>query len=215
MRNVFLWCLSVLFCSSTFLFAQQTARVDFRLDGLQASSVQIGLYSAGKTNRIDSVEVDMNTGAFSLSKSDLQPGVYFVAANRNRLFDFILTGPSDSFSIQGDLSDLTTLKVENSPENDAYFKFERQRQSIEAKIIARQSMYEMVSQATNNDPKVMEPIEKEIDAYYSSIDSMARAFIRHNPGHLYARMLQSVRPLCPPKNITSALDGKVNPAYPR
>ena len=215
MRNVFLWCLSVLFCSSSFLFAQQTARVDFRLDGLQASSVQIGLYSAGKTNRIDSVAVDMNTGAFSLSKSELQPGVYFVAANRNRLFDFILTGPSDSFSIQGDLSDLTTLKVENSPENEAYFKFERQRQSVEAKIIARQSMYEMVSQATNNDPKVMEPIEKEIDAYYSSIDSMARAFIRQNPGHLYARMLQSVRPLYPPKNIKSVLNGKVNPVYQR
>jgi len=215
MRNVFLWCLPGLFCSSSFLLAQQTARVDFRLRGLQGASVQIGLYSAGNTYRIDSVAVDTNAGAFSLSRSNLQPGLYFVAANRNRLFDFMLTSLADSFSISGDLSDLTALQVENSPENEAYFRFERQRQSVEAKIIARQSMLEMVSQATNNDPKVVEPIEKEIDAYYGSIDSMARAFILQYPGHLYARMLQSVRPPNPPKNIKSVLNGKVNPVYQR
>jgi len=215
MRNVFPWCLSVLFCNSSFLFAQQTARVDFHLGGLQASSVQIGLYSAGSTNRIDSVAVDMDTGAFSFSKSNLQPGVYFVAANRSRLFDFIVTSPADSFSISGEASDLTALQVDNSPENEAYFKFEQQRQSVEAKIIARQSMYDMVRQATNNDPKVMDPIEKEIDTYYGSIDSMARAFIVQNPTHLYARMLQSVRPLYPPKSIKSVLNGKVNPVYQR
>ncbi len=214
MRNILLWSLLGLFCSTTAVFSQ-TASIEFHLNGFPAPYALIGCYSAGNTYAIDSVAVDTNSGAFIFTKSNIQPGVYFVAANGSRLFDFILPRTTDSFSISGTLSDLTKLKSENSTENAAYFAFEQQRQLVEAKIIARQSMYDMVSQATNNDAKVMEPIEKEIDAYYRSIDSMARAFIVRYPGHLYAKMLQSVRPPNPPKSVTPTLKGKQNPVYPR
>ncbi|MCC6280288.1 MAG: DUF5106 domain-containing protein [Saprospiraceae bacterium] len=217
MRYIHLWLLPGLFCICGTVYGQQSDafRVDFHLNGFRSPVALVGRYSAGNSYVVDSVAVDTNSGTFYFRKNNLQPGVFFVAANGKRLFDFILPAASDSFSISGTLADLTTINAANSVENEAYFAFERQRQAVEAKIIARQSMYDMVSQATNNDPKVMAPIEKEIDTYYRSIDSMARAFIVRYPGHLYAKMLQSVRPPSPPKSITPTLKGKSNPVYPR
>ena len=217
MRNFHLWSLLVMVCTGGTVYAQQTvnARVNFQLNGLRAPFAIIGSYSAGSTYAVDSVAVDTSSGAFYFTGNKLQPGVFFVVANSSRLFDFILPAVGDSFSISGALADLTTLKAVHSPENEAYFSFERQRQTVEAKIIARQSMYDMVSQATNDDPKATEPIEKEIDAYYRSIDSMARAFIVRYPTHLYAKMLQSVRPPSPPKSVAPTLNGKSNPVYTR
>ena len=218
MRNTLLWLLVFfLFCCKGITYGQMAvaARIDVQLSGLKASYALLGLYSAGSVLRIDSVAVDTSTGRFAFSKANLQPGVYFVSANRSRLFDFLLSSTADSFSIRGDLADLSNLKAINSPENEAYFAFERQRKSIEAKIIARKSMYQSVREATNNDPDVMKPLENEIDAYYRNIDSMARVFIFRHPGHLYAKMLQSVRPRIPSKSVPPTLDGKANPAYAR
>lgn len=196
------------------LTAQETTKINFQITGFPAAYAHIGCYRDGNTFRLDSVPAD-ESGAFSFVKSKLQPGLYFVAADGARLFDFVLPAASDTFSITGDLGETAVLKAANSPQNEAYFQFERQRQSIEAKIIARQSMYDMVQKATNSDPKAVKPIEEEIDGYYKSIDSMARAFIVRYPQYLYARMLKSVRPPDPPKSVTPTLKGKVNPVYRR
>lgn len=206
--------IGVVMCCQLTLFAQKTAKIDFQITGFPASYAYIGCYRDGLTYRLDSVSVDQQ-GTFSFTKSDLQPGMCFVAANGARLFDFILPASSDTFSITGKMDETPELTSTNSPENAAYFQFERQRQVIEAKIIARQSMYDMVKDATNSDPKSLKPIEIEIDGYYKSIDSMARVFISTYPQHLYGRMLKSVRPPDPPKSVTPTLKGQVNPVYRR
>ncbi len=212
MRHYFLPLFFCIVCTSGFA---QTVRINFQLSGLQASHALVGCYRAGNTFRIDSMDVDPETGAFVFSKNNQPPGIYFVAANGSRLFDFMVPNATDSFAISGDVSEGNMIKATGSPENEAYFTFEKQRQSLEAKIIARQSMYDMVSQATSSDPTALKPIEQEIDGYYQTIDSMARAFVVRYPTHLYARMLHSVRPPSPPKSIVPALKGKVNPNYQR
>lgn len=207
------WIFTGLCSVSNFLIAQET-HIDFHITGFPAAYAHIGCYRDAATYRLDSVPAD-ESGRFEYAKSKLQPGMYFVAADGARIFDFVLPDTSNTFSITGKIADTPELISPNSIENDAYFQFEHRRQSIEAKIIARQSMYDMVKQATNSDPKSLKPIENEIDGYYKSIDSLARLFIERYPKHLYARMLKSVRPPDPPRTVTPTLKGKANPVYRR
>lgn len=212
MQRTLAFCIFLLVCAPG--FAQTNARIDFHVSGFPAPAALIGYYSAGATYRVDSVAVGAD-GHFTLIKADLKPGIYFVAADKNRLFDFVLPTAADTFSIFGTVGDEVDLKATGSLQNTAFFSFEQQRQEVEAKIISRQSMYDMVSKATNRDPEALKPLEKEIDGYYRQIDSMARAFIVQHPHHLYAHMLRSVRPPDPPKSLTPTLKGKSNPVYRR
>ncbi len=104
--------------------------------------------------RRDSVPVDTLKGHFQLTQHTLTPGLYFVGAGGTRLFDFVVTSPTDSFSVRGSMAQLDSLMAEGSAENSAFFQFERKRKAIEALMATKRSMYEMVQRATQNDPEV-------------------------------------------------------------
>ena len=214
MSSIRCWKTLILWSVCTFASAQGMVQFHFHLTGFPAKSALIGCYKAGETYLVDSVAVD-ESGHFSLRKNGLEPGVFFVAADKSRLFNFMLPKAVDTITISGNASDCAGLSSSNSPENEAFFRFEQQRQGIEAKIVARQSMYDLVSEATKQDAKALEPIKKEIDGYFRQIDSLARVFIVQYPTHLYAKMLKSVRPPEPPKSLVPALKGKSNPVYRR
>lgn len=190
-----------------------TLRVDFHLRGLPAPHVVLGRYEAGLAYRLDSMPVDTPGGRFVFVAPKALPGQYFVASGGKNLFDFVVPRQGISFSIHGTVSPILAVQAENEPENAAYFDFERRRQAIEEKIEARQSMMEMVRQATKNDRAVMGPMEAELTGYYRSLDTLARTYVGGQPTHLYARMLQSVRPPEPPTALPAFADNKPNPAY--
>ncbi len=75
----------------------QGAQIRFQISGLKSPSAIIGYYYAGDLYRIDSVAVDTATGIFRLNKPSLVPGLYFVAVGTARLFDFMVTSPTERF----------------------------------------------------------------------------------------------------------------------
>jgi thiol-disulfide isomerase/thioredoxin len=205
------------FFFSQFAFAQTPpqATLSFQLEGLKNTPITLGYYLGGKAFRLDSLRLGPNPGPFIFQKEDLKPGVYFLYAGQTRLFDFVVATDSDSFTIRGIADRLESLVAENSVENEAYFAFERERKNLEEKIHAQMQMLGMVGRATKGDTNLLKPLEQTLESLYQAGDSLANAFIKSYPSALYAKMLRSVRPPDPPKNLKPSLQGQPNPAILR
>lgn len=180
--------------SITFLAAQNTAaaQIQFHISGLKTPSAILGYYYAGEMYRLDSVAVDTATGHFRFSPPYLIPGVYFVASAGNLLFDFLVSSPSESFTVRGSMARRDSLQAEGSAENAAFFTFERKRKALEAKMEAKRSMFEVVQRATKNDPEALKPLREEMQKLVREVDALGRDFQRKHPGNLYSRMLRSI-----------------------
>ncbi len=195
--------------------AQET-NILFQVNGLKYPGVIIGFYQGGMAYRLDSVQVDTSVGSFRLRKAGLRPGIYFCMANNGKLFDFILPQGTDSFAIQADIAHLDAVSSPDSKENEALFRFEQQRMAIENSFEAKKSMRDMVAQATKNDAEALKPFDAELQALIAKTDSLALDFMEKHPEHLFAKMLRSVRPPEPPKQIKAiSKTGNPNPEYAR
>ncbi len=194
----------------------QETNIIFQVSHLKSPDVVIGFYKGGKAFRLDSVQVDTISGSFRLQKEGLQPGIYFCQANTGRLFDFIVPAPGSSFSIQANMAALDSVSSPDSPENEALFRFEQQRSAIERSFEAKKAMRNLVAQATKNDAEALKPYDTELQALLLQTDSLALGYIKKYPQHLFARMLQAVRPPEPPVSLKPMLKtGKPNPDYAR
>lgn len=203
-----------------FVFAQQAfAQKTFlhaRIQGLKTPFVILGNYDGGKAFRLDSIGVDTMTGVFFVEKEKLAPGVYFCTSTKGKLFDFLVPNPADSIDIRGNLANIDSLWSRNSPENEAFFRFEQYRKSLENQIETKKSMRNMIGQATHNDPAAVKPINADLDALYLAMDSLALGYVKKYPGHLFSKMLRSVRPPEPPPALKPLLkNGAPNPNYAR
>ncbi|MDX1912079.1 MAG: thioredoxin-like domain-containing protein [Saprospiraceae bacterium] len=196
------------------LSAQNRATLTFEIAGLKSRQATLAYYYGGQAYRLDSVPVTP-AGRFVFQRENLDPGVYFVVADGSRLFDFLVTSASDSFTVKGSYMRTDSLWVDNSPENAAYFNFETARKKLEERIKAKEQLLDMIGRAAGGDQEALRPIADELEQQYKSGDSLALAFIQNHPQSLYARMLRSVRPPDPPKNLPATRNGKPNPAYAR
>ena len=215
MKHTFLSILAFAFLQP--LYAQTAPRttLSFQITGLKSPNITLGYYYGGQAYRLDSVQVNLAEGSFYFQKTDLKPGLYFLRAGGARLFDFVLSSASDSFTIRGNMAQLNALTVENSVENEAYFSFETARKDLEEKITAKEQMLDMVGRATKGDKASLEPLQQDLTALYQLGDSLAIAFTRNYPSTLYAKMLGSVRPPESPKKLKPTVNGKPNPAIAR
>jgi len=192
----------------------QEANILFQVKHLKSPDVVFGYYQGGKAYRLDSVKVDTSVGSFRIQKNGLHPGIYFCGTNNGKLFDFVISAPTDSFVIQADLAHLDEVRSPDSEQNEALFRFEQQRSLIESSFEAKKAMRDMVAQATKNDVEALKPFDEELQALRAKTDSLALGFIKNNPQHLYAKMLQAVRPPEPPMPLNPTLKtGKPNPEY--
>lgn len=188
--------------------APAQAQIHFQISGLKSPSAIIGYYYAGDMYRKDSVSVDTLTGRFQLTQPSLTPGLYFVGAGGTRLFDFVVTSPTDSFGVRGSMTRLDSLRAEGSAENAAFFEFERKRKAVEARMAGKRSMYEMVQRATQNDSEALQPLRKEMQKLIQEVDALGRDFQRQHPTHLYARMLRSIEVPEAPQKVKASKNPK-------
>ena len=195
--------------------AQQT-NILFQVSGLKNPNVVLGYYQGGKAYRLDSVQVDTSVGSFRLQKQGLRPGIYFCSNTNGKLFEFVLLYPADTFAIQADLRRLDSIWSPDSKENETFFRFEQSRKAIESAFESKKAMRDMVAQATKNDAESLKPFDEALQLLLAQTDSLALDFIQKNPNHLFAKMLQSVRPPEPPRQLKQTLkNGKPNPEYGR
>lgn len=194
--------------------AQQQNQVVFRLEGLRTPLI-IGHYYGDLQYLNDTIYPDTARMQAVFQIQDCQPGMYFAATEGRILFDFMLETCPANFTLGIHKAKPDSVWALNSPENEAFLKFQRFKQQKIGEASRIEEMVSMIQRATN-DPEAIKPQIEQITALDKQLGDSAIAFINRHPKHLFAKMLNSFRPPEIPSRI-NPLDknGRPNPVYQR
>src|SRR5690606_6627911 len=108
--------------SSLPLLGQQGYDLQFRIKGLQDTTVWLGYYYGESTYRRDTAVVDSN-GEFHFRGAEALPqGIYLIAQNKTRLLEFVV-GADQQFKLETDTSGyIENMKVTGDTDNTIFFE---------------------------------------------------------------------------------------------
>ncbi|MBL7824999.1 MAG: redoxin domain-containing protein [Saprospiraceae bacterium] len=199
---------------SGFHAVAQGFQIKAEIKGLGSNVAYLGFYEGGKAYSLDTLLAGGGSDQFSASYVSLSPGIYFLTTNKGKMFDFVVSKPTDTIIIGLDLARPDSAWSINSPENEAFFRFETYRKKLESAIDQHKNMRNMMAKATEGDTSVVNPVDRKISALYIQTDSLALDFVKRRPNDLFSAMLRSVRPPEPPASIKPLnKNGQPNPAY--
>ena len=174
---------------STLSFAQQGYDLDFKISGLQDTTVYLGHFFGESTYVKDTARVD-KTGEFSFEgNKPLPSGIYFLVMNKTRVFDFVvnkdqqfkITTSTDNYvenmAVEGDIDNqlfLDNLKYNAARNKEAtpYVKILQDKEaSEEEKKAARAQLQEL---------------NKSVMAYQDKI-------IKENPDAVISKLYKATR----------------------
>lgn len=191
----------------------QASNIHFAISGLNSPYVMVGYFFGGKAYKLDSIGTQ-GKETFDFRKESLNPGLYFCADVHGKLLDFIVPANPFSCNISGNMARPDSFYSKDSPENEAYFRFEQNRKSLENRIDTKKTVLNMMAKASKNDSSLVIPVQKDLDALFLEMDSMVMDYVQQHPDHLYARMLRAAHPADPPAGIPQLLkNGAENPAF--
>lgn len=102
--------------------AQPGYKIDFKIEGLRDTTVYLGYYYAEATYAKDTAIIN-SKGEFSFEgKQPLPHGVYFVAKNKTRLFEMVISS-SQRFKLETSTADyIKNMKVTGDVDNKLFFE---------------------------------------------------------------------------------------------
>ncbi|MBK8557092.1 MAG: DUF5106 domain-containing protein [Lewinellaceae bacterium] len=203
-------CVTLLCCCCTLLAAQQQPdTITISLKGLKAPMGYLGYFVGDQTLVIDSVPMDIHSGTAVFNQKSLVPGMYFFATEEGRYFNFMVDHHPVRFEIQGEWPPSGDLRAVNSPENSAYFsyqRFVRDKQNQYAKI---RDSYDMLLKI-RTDPEAKQAQEEKMRAISMELNDSLNGFVTAHPRQLFAQMLTATQFPQAPAEIPST-DGLGNP----
>lgn len=107
---------------STSAVAQQGYNLQFKIDGLRDTTVLLGFYYGESTYAKDTAQIN-SKGEFSFEgKTALDPGVYFLALNKTRIFELVIGG-NQTFKMETSAADyIKNMKVTGDTDNKIFFE---------------------------------------------------------------------------------------------
>ncbi len=120
--------LIVLCCLTTIAKGQNNYKVSFFIHEYEYDSIFIEGFCGSKNLRMDSIKVSKDGGFHWIAK-DYPMGMYMVKSKKGDLFSFVLEQSKD-FSIE--IYDSGEFFVKNSPENDAYFLYQKENKKCQS-----------------------------------------------------------------------------------
>lgn len=210
MKSLSLLPLCLLIASASF---GQSPDIQFDIHGLNSPYVMVGYFFGGRAYKLDSIDTQ-GKERFVFHQDKLISGQYFCADMHGKLLDFIVPIVPAACHINGNMMRPDSFSSPDSPENEAYFRFEQSRKALENSIDMKRSVLNMLDKASNHDSTTVAPVQRELGFLFVQMDSLVLEYIKNHPGHLYAKMLRTVRPPDPPANIPPVLEnGADNPAF--
>ncbi|WP_395768326.1 DUF4369 domain-containing protein [Aquirufa sp.] len=129
--------LTLLFILSFSTVAQQSGfQIKGKIKGLSNTEVYLAHYFGSNQQVIkDTAKVDESGEFVFQGAENLDEGLYLVSFMTNKYFDLVIG--NSQFSFESDTSDIIGLmKIQNSPENEAFYSFQR---DMSASYLAMQS----------------------------------------------------------------------------
>ena len=181
--------------------AQKAYRINIRIDGLNDSLLLLANYNGDKQFVADTAfRAKGNNYSFSGS-SHLPEGMYFIAgSNKNKLFDFIVSGKQE-FTITGKKDKLpSSLETSEGNENQIFFDYVRflsEKQKQQMKLVELRKRFSEGSDSSRVAENQVLLLNEEVKRYINGI-------INSNPGSFIALFLKSMQdPEIPPAPVLS------------
>ncbi|MBW6490927.1 MAG: DUF5106 domain-containing protein [Lentimicrobium sp.] len=174
----------------TFTFAQTDYKISFSVDGLSDSLILLANYSGDKQFVVDTAFQDKNNRFTFTGKTELLPGMYFIAGeNKAKIFDFLISD-SQHFSISGNKNKLPeSLKIKGSNENKIFFDyilFLNQKQTERNQLLEFNKKFESGSDSSIMVDNRLNLLNEEVQRYINGI-------INSYPGSLISAFLKAMQ----------------------
>jgi thiol-disulfide isomerase/thioredoxin len=191
--------------TSSSLFAQQGYNLQFKITGLQDTTVLLGFYYGESTYVKDTAKVN-SKGEFTFDgKEPLKNGVYFLVLDKTRIFEMVI-GSTQKFKMETSTADyVKNMKVIGDPDNKIFF--ENMLFNMEMHKEAEPHIAVIRDSTLNEDQK------KSAREEYEKINSKVLAYhddvIKKYPGTMTSKIFLSGIPVKspePPKKADGLID---------
>ena len=191
--------------SSLPLLGQQGYDLQFRIKGLQDTTVWLGYYYGESTYRRDTAVVDSN-GEFHFRGAEALPqGIYLIAQNKTRLLEFVV-GADQQFKLETDTSGyIENMKVTGDTDNTIFFenmRFNKAQHEDAQPVMA-------VIQDSTASEEAKREARKKLEAVNAAVAEYHEKIIREHPGTITSKIFLATRPLKtpePPKLADGSID---------
>lgn len=182
--------------------------IKIKIDGLRDTMVYIAHYMGDNTYLADSVRCDKKGLAVFKRDTALECGIYMVAVNRIKLFEFIVS--EQEFSLETDTADfIMHMKIKNSKENEIFFEFQKFTTNLGIEEVVLRKNLDL----WKDDKSKKDTIEK-INAYIKGIPAQVYNyrldFIKKYPNSVIGQVFLSIKepdvPPAPTDSLGNILD---------
>ena len=186
------------FVSTTSVVAQDNYSIKFDLEGLEDSVAYLAVRNGMKHNLFDTAVVQPG-GQINFSKDRPIPqGVYSLVSEKKAVyFEFLVDGPD--FTIKGNPKNkFADLTFKGSPENDAFFEYQRFMQDQGKQMTDANKKLEALEDKESAEAKTIKAKQEKIR---KSIKEKRRTLIAKNPAGINAVLLRAQLELDIPKAV--------------
>lgn len=193
---------------SVSVMGQSGYDLQFRITGLQDTTVWLGYYYGETTYRKDTARVGSD-GRFRFKGGETLPkGVYLIAKNKLRLIEFVV-GDDQQFSLETDTAEYVgNMKVTGDPDNAIFFenmRFNMTRHD-EAQPFVK------IIQGSTSSKEEKEAARKELEKVNESVAGYHEKIIREHPNTVTAKIFRATQPVNIPEAPKRA-DGTIDSTF--
>jgi len=171
----------------------------------QADTVYLARYYADKRFYQDTAIADAKGNVAFADTTQLKEGMYFLLLPGQKIFDFILSPSTLSFSINMD-DMVKSAQFKNSPDNTAFYDY--QKFFAEQKTLA-DSLSKTMKTA---DPAQKAALTKQLSGIDSTMLAYIQNFLKTNPKNLFASILNTTKDIDVPPAPKRA-DGTIDSTW--
>ncbi|MBK9359460.1 MAG: DUF5106 domain-containing protein [Bacteroidales bacterium] len=188
-RNL-LMILTILLFSASLVSAQKAYKINIQIEGLKDSLILLAHYSGDKQLVADTAFRSKENNYTFTGSVSLPEGMYFIAgSNKNKLFDFIVSGKQE-FTITGKKEKLpASLGIKNSNENQIFFDYVRflsEKQKQQLKLVELKKKFADGSDSAKVADNQILLLNEEVKRYIDGI-------LNSNKGSFVALFLKSMQ----------------------
>lgn len=167
--------------------AKQGYEIKVTIKGLKDTTVILGHYLGNSMYPDDTIKLNATGSGVAKDKNALPQGVYLIYLPNTKYFDIVI-GENQFFEIENDTVDIhKKVKFKNSPENEAFYKYQYFLASKHAEMSKIQVAAKDASKEEKDKlSKQMEAINTEVRQYRDKLD-------KEFPGTFFTKFIKATQ----------------------
>lgn len=190
--------------SAAHTFAQPGYKIEFQIEGLKDTTVNLGYYLSEQTYRRDTAQVDSKGYFFFDGAKALPPGVYFLLLGNALQYQFVL-GADQHFRMTTRRADyIKNMKVTGDPDNEAYFE----NMNYSATRYAEVEPFIKVLRDSTASKEAKAKAQEGYQKIFGEVMAHQNDFVAKNPTFVSSRWLKATKQVevpDPPKDASGKI----------